>query len=488
MVEFMVEKSEVNLIECPDCKRTILDNVNYCRFCGYTFNDVNGQSSGKFSKFLKQQLKGKVDKNLRYCTECKHEITDFDMEFCENCGILFPFQNEKYFCSCGNVEGHSFRCIVCSRNSKKEITHEEFNQIVYNQFFIPLSKEYNKKISKNNFKEYFNLTNDEASHIIYIIVYSILFEKVDGDIVEFFKKVLKETKQNYADIEKALVNKIKQKLIKEFNNEGIVSSSTSTIKHGFTETIETPHIKNKHGTGTKVLATAVAGPLGFVATSGVKQETKSRQVHHKGKYFHQKVTLTKNQIIYETYEDDESYGFKYSINHSVSKFIVNWEDVKTIDDDNFLILNTGDTINCSSSGLTTLVRKCILNVMGSCQVMSNMGFFDDYTNLGKKNAKKLMNELIKHHIDSITSIKPKDNSSDIDSLEKIMIMYEKGLLTDEEFSAMKQNIIGSMVNTKTEEYNVNSKNNEKASKFCGNCGAEIIQDSKFCIYCGTPVK
>lgn len=484
----MVEISEVNLIECPDCERKVLDNVKYCRFCGHTFNDVNEESSGKFSRFLKHQFKGKVDKNLRYCTECKHKINDFDMEFCENCGILLPFQNEKYFCSCGNIEGHPSSCIVCHRNSKKEITHEEFNQILNNQFFIPLSKKYNQNLSKTNFKEYFNLTNEEASHIIYIIVYNILFEKLDGDIVEFFKKVLEETKQNYADIEKALSNKIKKKLSEEFNNDGIVSSSTSTIKQSFTETIETPHIKNKHGTGTKVLATAVAGPLGFVATSGVKQETKSRQVRHSGKYSHQKVTLTKNQIVYETYEDDESYGFKYSMNHSVSKFIVNWEDVKTIDDENYLILNSGDTIHCSSSGLTTLVRKCILEVMGSCKVMSNMGFFDDYTNLGKKNAKKLLNELIKNHIDSITYSKPKVNSSsDIDSLERIMNMYEKGLLTNEEFSVMKQNIIGSVTSVKTGEDNVANADNDNTSKFCGNCGAEIIPDSKFCTQCGNPL-
>lgn len=60
-------------------------------------------------------------------------------------------------------------------------------------------------------------------------------------------------------------------------------------------------------------------------------------------------------------------------------------------------------------------------------------------------------------------------------------MYEKGLLTDDEFAAMKQNIIGNG-NNNVENDNVGS------AKFCGNCGAEIIDDSNFCIQCGTKIK
>lgn len=49
-------------------------------------------------------------------------------------------------------------------------------------------------------------------------------------------------------------------------------------------------------------------------------------------------------------------------------------------------------------------------------------------------------------------------------------MYEKGLLTDEEFAAMKQNLL-------------NSKNENT----CQNCGAEVSADSKFCSECGTQI-
>lgn len=151
---------------------------------------------------------------------------------------------------------------------------DEFYQIWHNKIIIPLSEEYDKDLSKNNFKTYFNLTNEQVNHIVYIMVHNVLFDKIaDENIVDLFKNILNETRENYEDKDKAILNVIDKNIKKMLNNEGISSSSTTTIKEAFTETIETPHIKNKHGAGTKVLATAVAGPLGFVATSGVKQET-----------------------------------------------------------------------------------------------------------------------------------------------------------------------------------------------------------------------
>ena len=29
--------SDLQLIECPDCKQMVRDDVNYCRFCGHNF-------------------------------------------------------------------------------------------------------------------------------------------------------------------------------------------------------------------------------------------------------------------------------------------------------------------------------------------------------------------------------------------------------------------------------------------------------------------
>ena len=56
-------------------------------------------------------------------------------------------------------------------------------------------------------------------------------------------------------------------------------------------------------------------------------------------------------------------------------------------------------------------------------------------------------------------------------LIKLGDMYEKGLISDEEFATMKQNLI-------------NSKNENT----CKNCGAELSKDSNFCSECGTKIE
>ena len=482
----MVDVAEVNLIECPDCKRIILDNVNYCRFCGHDFNEVVDESSGRLSRFLKNPLKGAVIDDLRYCIDCKADVRDYTKDFCDNCGTVIPYQGVNIFCSCGSVQPDSRTyCSVCSnKGRKKRLTAEEFYQIWHNQVIIPLSNEYNKDLSKNNFKKYFNLSNEECNHIIYKIIYNLLFDKIEGNSLEFFKFIVEETKENYKDIEKAIMNLTEKTINEMFNSEGVSSFNNSTIQQAFTETIETPHIQNKHGTGTKVLATAVAGPLGFVATSGVKQETKTKQIQHKGKYFHQKVSLTKEKIIYETYEDNNSSGFKYSMNHDVSRIIIDWKDVKDFED-NYFILNSGETIRWPSFTLTMFARKTILAVVGSTNDKLNSSFFGTYTSDIVENAKSIIIGLIKEQININKIEEPKNNSmSEFEALEKIMNMYKEGLLTDEEFAAMKQNIIGNIERGKTEKEDDTSKDNESSSKFCGNCGAEIVENSKFCIKCG----
>ena len=173
----MVEISEVNLIECPDCKRTILDNVNYCRFCGHDFNEVPDQSSGRLSKFLKNALKGVVSDSLRYCTHCREEIQDLNADFCPKCGNRISFNDTLGFCGCGNMTAEQYcrLCNVYGYRLKKTTSVEEYNQIWHNEVIIPLSNKYNEDFSKINLKDYFNLTSSQENHIIYRIMYAILF-------------------------------------------------------------------------------------------------------------------------------------------------------------------------------------------------------------------------------------------------------------------------------------------------------------------------
>ncbi len=61
-----------------------------------------------------------------------------------------------------------------------------------------------------------------------------------------------------------------------------------------------------------------------------------------------------------------------------------------------------------------------------------------------------------------------ENKSNIDRLIHLGEMHEKGLISDEEFASMKQQLIDKSV--------------------CENCGAELTENSNFCSECGQPVK
>ena len=172
----LVEVLEVNVITCPDCKYSSRDDYHYCRLCGHNFQG-DDESQGRFSQFVKKAFSGNVSDNVRYCTNCKEEIHDFNIDFCTTCGERIPFQGYKYLCSCGNVSEREY-CNLCNTTrNKKELIAERYYLIWHNQVIIPLSKNYDVDLSKNNFKKYFNLTNEEEAHIIYKIVHSILFDK-----------------------------------------------------------------------------------------------------------------------------------------------------------------------------------------------------------------------------------------------------------------------------------------------------------------------
>ena len=83
----------------------------------------------------------------------------------------------------------------------------------------------------------------------------------------------------------------------------------------------------------------------------------------------------------------------------------------------------------------------------------------------------VLNRMIKDYkSDNSTQTNEAKSYDKMDRLIKLGEMYEKGLLTDEEFATMKQNLING--------------NNEAT---CSNCGAEVSADSQFCTECGTKI-
>ena len=475
----MVEVPEISLIECPDCKRTILDNVNYCRFCGHDFNEVIDQSSGRLSRFLKNPLRGAVIDSLRYCTHCKGEIRDSNIEFCPDCGTMVSFNDNFSLCSCGNMTADP-HCRLCGYRIRKTISVEDYNQILYDKLIVPLSNNYNEDFSKIDLKKYFNLTSAQERHVIYRIMYAILFDELKEDTVDFFKRIVDETK-NYDNLEEAILYNIKSEIISSFYDDGIKYNRTSTVKSAHYENVETPVIQNKHGAGTKVLATVVAGPLGFVATSGVKQTNETKQVHVKGEYMHYEYLFNPTHISVKAYSNNSCVN-SFSSEKTTDKIVVKWENIDYLDDEYYLILNTGELVQLRLPVLSEFVIKNILKVGGTLNGSENEEFKHKYYKKILDQTPAILVELLNKFIDKNRVNKTKDNStnnSSIEELEKLANMYEKGLLSDDEFVSMKQNIIGNQNRSETVS--------ENSTKFCGNCGAEIIENSKFCIQCGNQI-
>lgn len=66
-----------------------------------------------------------------------------------------------------------------------------------------------------------------------------------------------------------------------------------------------------------------------------------------------------------------------------------------------------------------------------------------------------------------------NSQTNADELLKYAELYEKGIITEDEFNTLKRRIIGNPLNSTV--------------KYCKNCGAEVSHDSKFCTQCGTQI-
>ena len=80
---------------------------------------------------------------------------------------------------------------------------------------------------------------------------------------------------------------------------------------------------------------------------------------------------------------------------------------------------------------------------------------------------------------------PEESNVKINRLVQLSEMYEKGLLSDEEFELMKQELLlGNNEDTSSKSEN----DIESSNKVCENCGVELSPDDSFCSKCGTKIK
>ena len=120
-------------------------------------------------------------------------------------------------------------------------------------------------------------------------------------------------------------------------------------------------------------------------------------------------------------------------------------------------------------------KSGMFHVTNSVKLIMRGGEFITLIHVGPKEYDLINNKckLYKENQYNTKNLNSNSSQNTSDDLLKYAELYEKGLLTDDEFKSFKQKLLNDSI--------------ESSSKFCGNCGAEISEDSKFCMNCGTKI-
>lgn len=445
--------SNLDLIKCPECNMLAREDVNFCRFCGHNF------ITNKIPIFKK-----KFRPFETYCQNCGKKFSNIKtINYCPDCGTLIPPYSDIY--------------------AATTLSHEKYQLTFINKFIVPLSKHYNENFRKTHLRQYFDISKKQESHIIFLIMNDLINDNSNVNVIDNFKKYLEET-INLENPKKEILTYISSILKDAFNNEGISISDISTIEGSYYKTIETPVIQDKHGGLTKGVATLGFGIVGLAATSGVKQTTSTKKVLKKGKYIHRKITIKDKYIVLKTYQDNSSNTqFNFS-SDNITKIVFNWEDIHSFDDEHYFIFNTGETLKCPTPDTTEWISMGVMKILGTTNLEYNRNLNKEWKRKLEDDVTKIFFDMIQDKINEYNKISNNEkivNNIDVDELEKIIKMYQEGLLNDEEFATMKQNLIG----IKQIDDNPNNDTTDDTRKFCGNCGSKIIKNSKFCTQCGT---
>ena len=188
-------------------------------------------------------------------------------------------------------------------------------------------------------------------------------------------------------------------------------------------------------------------------------------------------------------KNEQNYDFSCSID----EVRTNWRGVEKEDrrrcyvkvlEDRLILDKTGIMIR-SDLGTRTIYfsdissidfdKSGMFHVTNSVKLIMRGGEFITLIHVGPKDYDLINNKwkLYKENQHNTKNLNSNSSQNTADDLLKYAELYEKGLLTDDEFKSFKQKLLNDSI--------------ESSSKFCGNCGAEISEDSKFCMNCGTKI-
>ena len=338
-------------------------------------------------------------------------------------------------------------CSICSEKIDKYITNYEYQQIYKNKYLESLKNYFDIDFYDKDWFKNFNLSFYQSKHIEAAIMKDLIFENItQNEIGPKFKQlrdniIFTEEKlpQNITDI-------LKEKFKKIFLEEGFffLQSAGGTeerelVSLGGRQTVKTPVQTNNHGTGTKILATAGLGLIGYAATSGIKTEYVNQTINVPSQYKINKIPL---YTITTTVKKDSIEKITNEENKPPLKEVFTWEDVKDYKNDTFLLRNGNSiTFEMPRDLIYNETIYLLREFRGTYEDKINEELFDLY------DVDEIIETLNQYVLELINEcINFSDNhenkpSSNIDDLMKIADLYERGLLTKEEFEQKKKELL-----------------------------------------------
>ena len=186
-------------------------------------------------------------------------------------------------------------------------------------------------------------------------------------------------------------------------------------------------------------------------------------------------------------------GEEYDFSCSIDEVRTNWRGVEKEDrrkcyvkvlNDRLILYKTGimiqsdlgsRTIYFSDISSVDFDKSGVFHVTNSIKLIMRGGEFITLIHAGTMEYELINNKWneFKENQHNTKNSSSEKSQSNADELIKYADLYEKGLITEEEFNTLKQKLIGI--------------SNESSVKYCGNCGAEVSSDFKFCTECGSPL-
>ena len=466
---------------CPKCNKTNDLSNKYCTNCGEDFSILDEKSLKNLKKKAKRILveyhrtsrKSKIAIEYGYgCLKCNFISID---TICNHCGnnlsLYCPHCGEKRnnnennclkcgyefvdyltFSYCSNcINKQKLKriptCSICSEKIDKYITNYEYQQIYKNKYLESLKNYFDIDFYDKDWFKNFNLSFYQSKHIEAAIMKDLIFENItQNEIGPKFKQlrdniIFTEEKlpQNITDI-------LKEKFKKIFLEEGFffLQSAGGTeerelVSLGGRQTVKTPVQTNNHGTGTKILATAGLGLIGYAATSGIKTEYVNQTINVPSQYKINKIPL---YTITTTVKKDSIEKITNEENKPPLKEVFTWEDVKDYKNDTFLLRNGNSiTFEMPRDLIYNETIYLLREFRGTYEDKINEELFDLY------DVDEIIETLNQYVLELINEcINFSDNhenkpSSNIDDLMKIADLYERGLLTKEEFEQKKKELL-----------------------------------------------